>query len=245
MITKKIKKKLKVFLVALDYYFINKFIDLKINLFNHNKNIIRRNDNVFTGLKFSIIRKSLKNHINLSDKEYKKKIMISFGGSDKKKNTLKVINWLSDSNFNNFDIYLTKTIYNNNLPSLLKFKKNNQISVLKEFSDFDKKIKKSYLIFCGGGSTLLESCYCGIPAIVIPQTQNENKFANYLEKKNSVILVKNFHTDGKKLRKFINSKKLISRMSTTQRKLIDNKGTTRINYLIFNKFRKYESKREN
>jgi len=239
---KKIKSSTNIFLVALDYYFKNTLIDLNINLFNHNSKSTQGNKNLFHNLKFGIIRKTFSSNNKKINKI--KKIIISFGGGDKKNNSLKVLKWLNINIKDKITIYITKKIYDVNAVNL-KLLKNLDISYLKKYSSFDKKINECDMMFCGGGTTLLESCYCGIPTIVLPQSKKEEKFAKFFEKKGAIILVSNLIMNNLKLRNFYYNKQIKRSMSKIQKKIIDGKGVERITKLIFENFMTYEKNRKN
>ena len=215
---------------------------ININLFNHNSKSTKSNKNLFHDLKFGIIRKTF----NPNNKKINnvKKVIVSFGGGDKKNNSLKILKWLNINIKDKITIYITKKVYNVKAINL-RLLKNLNIIYLKKYSSFDKKINECDIMFSGGGTTLLESCYCGIPTVVIPQSKKEEKFAKFFENKGAILLVSNPIKNNLKLKNFYYNKKIKRSMSKIQKKIIDNKGVERITRLIFKNFKTYEKKRKN
>ena len=236
------KFNLKIFIVALDYFnYNNSFIDIFINLFNHNSKIEKPENyikNYYEGLEYAIVRKAFNYNIKKKKqiKDKAKKILIAFGGSDPKNHTLEVLKILKllKDDFS-VDIIIGPSFENK--IDIIQFvnKLNGDYKVHQEVPDIQKYIFDADLGFVGAGTTCMEFCALGTPVIVFPQNQLEKKFSIYLENMDLVELIdegKNILQKSKQIHQLINNKKKRTYMSVKQKNLIDGNGIQRIRNII-------------
>jgi spore coat polysaccharide biosynthesis predicted glycosyltransferase SpsG len=216
---KNIKKRNKQKIIALDYYFRNSMIDIRINLLKKNNYTKKK---IFAGLKYALFH-----NMNVNLKKKKKKnfyLLISFGGGVKQKTYRKIFTLLKKINFKD-NIYIIKGFYEEkkvNDPKLkiiyLKFKRN-----------YVHLIKKADLIITNAGNTLLLSCLLGIPSITIPKNNNESNFAKFMENKGATIVMDRLNKKNLfKYKNLINRKKYFLNQANIKKKIIDGKGLNRV-----------------
>jgi len=181
--------------LALDFYnFSNIQSNITINLFKSNsdalpKNITTSNYKIFEGERYSIIKDDFiycrEQRKIRSTNKFIKSILISFGGSDPSNNTFLALDLIMNL-FSNvtINIILGPLFGTQKIDKLSAYQtRKNKVN----FHDSPKSLAPflgdSDLIFCGGGTTLLESFCVGVPAIVIPQNKGESEYAAHLAKK--------------------------------------------------------------
>ena len=220
---------------ALDYFFLSKpFPHAVINLINHNKKFIlaakqkNNNLNIYEGPKYAIIRDEFK-AIERSKQSKLSclsvlKILIVFGGSDPSNNTAKslrkILKW-------DEKIEINVIIGSLNMHDYSNFKSKN-ITFITNPEKISIYFKSAQLIFCGGGTTLLESIYMNKATIVIPQTAREYRHANFYSQLNACYLYNKKLFHSKPDVNFINS------IATNTKGLIDGYGKRRIAKIIMN-----------
>lgn len=70
---------------------------------------------------------------------------------------------------------------------------NCKISIHKSPTYIGKLFELADLLFCGGGGTLLEAIYIGIPTIVIAQNEAEYRHANSLANRQACWMLENIN----------------------------------------------------
>ena len=232
-----LKKNSKAKLIGLDYFhYKNNQTDLIINLYNHNKKDLTKNfinlNKYIEGLKFAIIREKLiKKKFNKTNIIKKKinKIMVSFGGGDRKNHAYQVLKWLSSINFKG-NIVISKHLYDKPVSKFINLINNDdlKLKMIDMGLNFDNEIINCDIIFCGGGTTLLESCYLGLPTVVMPQNHREYIFSKLIERNKAALVTLNPYKDEIKVKKLIYSHKLRRLMKKAQTTLVDGRGKERI-----------------
>ena len=211
--------------------------NLIFNLIDHNKSYEKKKHKsylinkriLFEGPKNAIIRKEI---LELNKNKQRKinknieKIVISFGGSDPKNNLKKILEKLIQFKFLKNVKILTPKLNQN---KILNLNDNNIISLYSNFNKFTKFINEADLLFCGGGTTLLESMHIGLPTIVLPQSIQEKKHANYYYKNKCCYMNEKLNFNK------IFNKDIRFEISKNSKKIIDGYGMKRI-YELFNKF---------
>tara|TARA_X000000950_G_scaffold204072_1_gene245679 strand:+ start:18090 stop:19121 length:1032 start_codon:yes stop_codon:yes gene_type:complete len=190
--------------ISLDYFYKDNLPDIVINLFNHNPVLqegLKHKTKVLSGGKYAIIRDEFKTisreRGQLSIKEDIARCLIVMGGSDPSCNTVKAISLIQNTFLAKelplidivvgplFDSRLKQQIDIVSKDELKKYKIHNSPKYL------EKLFLNTDLVFCGGGTTLLESMSLGIPTIVLPQSQEEKNHAAHYAKKDCCFLVDN------------------------------------------------------
>ena len=99
----------------------------------------------------------------------------------------------------------------------------SKINIFESPNNFAKLFEDKDIVFCGGGTTLLESMSIGIPVIVLPQTDEEKNHAMYYEDKGCCVL-----GDKHNIPLQIKNPEFRSNLSTNAKKNIDFRGKYRI-----------------
>lgn len=235
-------KKPETMIVALDYFnYENRYLDIIINLYNHNLNVPNPKEEFtgeyYEGLEYAIIRDSFEKYIGKEKRieENINEILITFGGSDMRENTTKVLNLLNIVE-NNPKVNIVIGPMFKNKDKIIEMAENqDRYEIYQEAGNIEELIFNADLGFIGSGTTLLEFCALGTPAIVSPQNEKEERFANLFEKNNAIRVFKEDYTEEKKIsliKKIVSSKEIREEMSKYQKQLIDGKGKERIKKIV-------------
>ena len=156
-----------------------------------------------------------------------KNITITLGGSDIKKDTLKI---LQEIYTKNFTYYVIVGIANKDYKKIKSFSKNKKnIKVLYDIHNLESPIKKSQLIICSGGNVLFEALSYRKNCIVLKTYDHQKKTIEYFANKNCIYVPKKKIT--KKMILNMNKKKEITKMRENIKfipKDLDKKGIKRI-----------------
>lgn len=187
---------------------------------------------VYQGLKYLYLDKSY------IKKKYEKfkikknyKVLICSGGSDYKNMALKIINILKSLR------NVSLTIVRGAGAKKIKHKKSERIKLVKNPNSLKKYFQESDINIVSGGISMFESISCGKPTLVI-KIYNHQKYAiNYFAKKKSIIYLGNVNNIYNSRLKSVflninNLKNKFNKISKTGYKIIDAKGSIRINKII-------------
>lgn len=215
---KNISKKI----VALDFFNYEIQINSIINLYCHNSdNLNKFKGNLYSGLKYAIIsEKIIKSKIKKNN--FRKRILVSFGGEDPKNNTIKVLDYLKSLKDNSFSVRVIVGELNKNKKEILKY--NKLFKVTGHTNKIHEIYTKTDVIICGGGTTLLEALFLNIPAIVLPQNKFEEKFVLDISKNTNIFELSNLS----------NTSKIFELMNNNSDKIVDGMGMRRICKIISN-----------
>jgi len=227
----------KILIAALDCFdYNNSFLDKIINLFNYNEPPMKEfKGQYYEGLEYAIVRPSFfKFHTR--DKKIKPKverILIAFGGADPSGNTIKALNILESANFGKNVDLIIGPLFKNKTALLEEIKtKNYTCTVHENVKNIENYMFNADLAIVGSGSTMMELCMVGTPAIVIPQNERELKFAKVFEKREAVKVLDINGKESALLKEFLNNRDLREKLSKNGKKIIDTKGIERIENLI-------------
>lgn len=223
-------------IVCLDYsrYGV-KEIDGIINLFNHNR-AVKRPQAVFhgkylEGLAYALIRDEFERFYSRRRKAAAdvKNILVTFGGSDPRGNTLKVLRLLKAVRFaGHADVILGPFFQGKS--AVEQFIRRNHLNcrIHSDIRNIAGMMFKADIAFCGSGTTILELCSLGTPAFIAPQTQKESGFSKMFHGHGAACAINNFAKQRKDIVKIIADRPLREKMSRNARKLVDGKGKQRI-----------------
>ncbi|MEA9598561.1 glycosyltransferase [Polynucleobacter sp. AP-Sanab-80-C2] len=232
----------KITACALDYFKTdNKHIDLVINLVNRHKFEIAFSGHTeyhegfqFVTLNHNFLKFRLK---NISNSSLKNRILVTFGGSDPQNFTEFVINLISTSNLDLSRYHLTIVITSimnseDKLKSLIS-KINCRCSIIKDAKNMAEIINESMIGICSGGTTMYEFSMLGVPAIVLPQNENEILGALKFSLFGSIKVIERQNTSFSKeiihnIQLLLSDKHLWSCLSKAGREAIDGLGALRI-----------------
>ena len=188
----------------------------------------------YWGLDYAIIRKGFFRYRDYKFTLNKKQVLISIGGADFKGYTDKILEKLrsTDKNSNNVEYSVILGPWNR---SRIGKKESNSFKLYRSPKNIEEIMARSSLSICNGGTTLLECCYLGIPAIVMPQTEEEKIFFQSFAKRG---VGKIMDIDDPSFTTFVmNILKDDGYLSTQRRiskELVDGKGIERIKKIILN-----------
>ncbi len=197
-------------IVALDFFNYEIQINSIINLYCHNShNLHKFKGNLYSGLKYAIIsEKIIKSKIKKNN--FRKRILVSFGGEDPKNNTIKALDYLRRLKDNSFSVRVIVGELNKSKKEILKY--NKLFKVTGHTNKIHEIYKKTDLIICGGGTTLLEALFLNIPAIVLPQNKFEEKFVLDISKNTNIFELSNLSNTSKIFELMNNSDKIVDGM---------------------------------
>ena len=224
-------------IIAIDYFdYDNIFVDIIINLFNQNlKKTKPEKDSVqyYEGMNYAIIRNEFDKYITQNRKisPKVKNILVTFGGADHSKNTIKIIELLKTTKIHEFniDVILGPLWASNSLKDL-----PSNIHLHHSISNMASYMVKADLAFCGSGTTMMELLSIGTPTVVIPQNSLEERFALNAEKKGVIKVIKNdiLQTKDVSISDILISTEKRKILSKKGKILIDGKGRERICNII-------------
>jgi len=156
---------------------------LNYNLYSEkiNFNLKNKDTELFLGPKYYILNpifKKFKNYTRTFNSKAKN-ILITMGGGDPNKSTIKVTNSIININDIHLNIILGKLFQNFNEINLLKTSFPSKITIYHDIKNMEEMMINNDIIISSGGNTSFEAAYMGIPGIHI----NQNK----LQSQNSVI----------------------------------------------------------
>ena len=166
-----------------------------------------------------------------------KKIFISFGGQDISDEAVKVMFAIKKSKLNYEKINFLVNKSNKNLKDLKKISKNMKgITIFTVDKKLSRLIQNSDLCIGAGGSMTWERAYLGIPSIISILSKNQLEITNTMEKKGCVynmgwaknVKISDYQKIFGKLK--INE---LNTMSQKNKKVVDGKGISRINKIVF------------
>lgn len=229
-------------IVALDSFdYSNTYVDIIINLFNHNLEVPHPEKHFsgkyYEGLNYAIIRDLFLPYIQKSRpvKERVDNILISYGGADNNHHTLGMMQLLQ-SNYRDATLHvIIGALYADNELISRHANNNGGCRVYRDVANIEVLMDRVDIGFVGPGTTLLELCSLGVPAVVTPQNEYEIRFSKFIEEKNAcrVLTDADIQKSGEALVKnILQNKQLRNEMSKSQKRLIDGRGKERIVQLI-------------
>jgi UDP-2,4-diacetamido-2,4,6-trideoxy-beta-L-altropyranose hydrolase len=229
--------------VGLDFFDYDCPIDVIINLFNQNMLTTPKSSIYLEGVQYAIIREDFRvyRETKKTITDETKEIVITYGGADPNGNTLKTLNLLNQINGRRLivNVVLGKSFPNKASVDKLISKSVHECRIVENSESFESLISRVDLGFCGGGTTQLEFCAVGTPVIVYPQTQEEERFARYIEKNGACKIIIGRSSSEEKIetiKTLINNCALRRQMSNTQKTLVDMDGKKRIKTIILSKY---------
>lgn len=188
--------------ISLDYFFEKNIPDVTINLINHPKflSLLKKTKKrkIFSGGKYAVIRKEFEELKILREIKKSKisieSILVVLGGADPGNKTMDAISIISQNldinKIKKIDIvvgYLFSDLLKRKLSSTMQ-SFSSKINIYDSPKNFAKLFEDKDIVFCGGGTTLLETMSLGIPAIVLPQSDEEMYHAKYYEDKGCCVV---------------------------------------------------------
>ncbi|MCC7554231.1 MAG: UDP-2,4-diacetamido-2,4,6-trideoxy-beta-L-altropyranose hydrolase [Methanobacteriaceae archaeon] len=189
------------------------------------------------GTKYTLLRKEFLKYLSYKKEisDYGKNILITLGGSDLHNYSLKILKSLNNLNLKDLEIILLIGPNNTHENSLKEYINNSKINVklIKNTNDMPTLMKWADLVFSGGGSTVWELAFMGVPTIVGASSDveevlikglNENnlfKTVGKLDSINEIELSNLFH-------ELIINESIREKMNFDGKKYVDGYGYKRV-----------------
>jgi len=229
--------------LALDYFSsLQPLPDLIINLIDHNSDTLsgypplRKGSIYYEGPQYAIIREEFNSardyRISKIEPVLPKRIVIAFGGADPSGNSKRAFEILAKWPGEFLVDLIIGPLFTFDIESKLCAIQNCKIFIHKSPTYIGKLFELADLLFCGGGGTLLEAIYIGIPTIVIAQNENEYRHANSLAKQQACWMLENINWE------IISSMENRNELSNYSRDCVDGLGANRICEIIEQQLKK-------
>lgn len=226
-------------IVALDFFdYSNDSVDAVVNLFNQSAEeppVGRPGFEYYEGVEYAIIREETRATASVARTFEVKasRVVVSFGGADPARNTLRVLQMLEQiqDSGRHVDVAvgpLARLQMNVPAPS------NVQVHLSPSPLTLSRLIGAADVVFCGGGTTVLEALCSGTPAVVLPQNPPEERFARSLENLGAVLVVgrQSMQDENQRVGALLASVEQRKEMSQVGRRLVDGKGVERIHRIV-------------
>jgi len=185
----------------------------------------------FVGPKFMILRdefEKLRKNFSIS-KKIPKNLLITFGGSDDKNITKKLIPFLTSKGYN-----LTAILgpsYSKKNPLTYSKKRYSNLKIVNSVTNMASLISKHDLVISSSGISTYELACIGIPSILIPVDSYQQKTAKEMMNLGYGFNFGKWANNFKKLEKTLNQLndyEIRKSMSKNGRRIVDGKGTSRV-----------------
>lgn len=184
-------------ILALDFFdYQNTDVNVVLNLFSHGAFV--RTDKIYhEGLKCAIIREEFEKLRSAASRKLTDvhHILITFGSADPANNTMKVLEWMKGLDGFRISVICGKLF--KRIEEIESIANQNQyLDIRRDVNDIARWMNKADVVICGGGTTLVEAMYLSLPALVVPQTENEKIFAESLAANQYCYLLENLDQES-------------------------------------------------
>jgi spore coat polysaccharide biosynthesis predicted glycosyltransferase SpsG len=190
-----------------------------------------KNTKYYTGLRYFPLNKIYQDVKKKEISRDIKNILLTFGGADPKNYSNYISDFLKNVDLKaNCVLILGRAFPKRKYKDLLKIKLKN-LTIKKDISNMIDFFYESDLCICSAGNTLIELLTCGVPCIVLPQTEIENIRAEFFSKKNMILNMGLHFTDESlisEIKKLISDYSKRKSLNETAQKYLDGKGIKRI-----------------
>ena len=227
-------------LVALDCFEMEHAdFDLIINLINHHPTLrapLSPEVDYHEGPDFAIIRREFAAHRNRPRRPTgaKLKILVTFGGSDPLRHTLRVLEAFA-ADTDKLDLVV---VVGPNFPhrrDVHQLASTMGAVVHENVSDMPALMLDADLAISGGGTTMLELATLGVPALIIPQNEPETRFSASIAARGAVRTLPidiPLQALRRELLALLEDAAACEQLSATGRRTVDGEGQARIASLI-------------
>ena len=195
------------------------------------------NTKYYTGLQYFPLNKIYQDVKKKEILHEIKNILLTFGGADPKNYSNRIGKILKNEDINaNLFLILGRAFSKRKYKDLLKIKLKN-LTIKKDISKMIDYFYESDLCICSAGNTLIELLTCGVPCIVLPQTDIEHIRAEFFSEKNMIINMGLDFTDElliSEIKKLIFDYSKRKLFNENAQKYLDGKGIKRIIDIILN-----------
>jgi len=220
--------------LALDYFrYDDDAVDRVLNLYHHAREQLAhagRPERFREGVDLAIVRPEFQPH----RKENKaaalvERILVTFGGSDPAGNTAVAIRALADAGYAEatLDVVLGPDAA---LAADATDGWRGSVDVRRSVDDMPASMARADFACTGGGTTLLEACYVGLPCAVFPQTERERAHAAAIAALGAARCVAAGAADAAELLAGLSAADARQAIADSGRELVDGRGGERILY---------------
>lgn len=172
---------------ALDYFeYGTPLPDVIVNLFNHGGAPPGPEECLYLeGFRFAIIREAVR-VLGREATTEGRRLLVSFGGSDPRGHTLRTLGVVHElaGTWQGVDVVVG--------PHFSEFARRtiaatSWIVPHSGRSCFEREVSRAQMVVAGGGTTMLELMFLGSPAVIVPQTVEEERFAAAAAQEGAVI----------------------------------------------------------
>ncbi|UCF14549.1 MAG: hypothetical protein JSW59_14135 [Phycisphaerales bacterium] len=240
-------------LIVMDYFYRDDCsIDVMINLSNHRETDWpkeRKSVEYYEGLDYAVIRSP---YLKLRPAEplgsdRVEDVLVTFGGEDARNWTAKTVSWLEHHVEWKLDVKVIIGALNESIDSLEKIIQGpvfHRYSLMQHARDIEVHARNADLVFCGGGTTILEMAFLGKPVVALPQHNMERLFLRKFEENG--FLLPSFEAcignlDAYPAMRLFRDRRLRMRLSRIGMGLVDGMGAFRIADIIMRKATAFQS----
>lgn len=192
---------------------------------------------ILLGTRYAMLRREFSPYMNWKRQIPEKAVnmLVTLGGSDPDNTTLKILKAVKTCKME-LNVKVVIGGANPHLKSIEReISKSPNLQILKNVQDMPELMAWADIVITGGGSTCWETCFMGLPNIIIYCADNQKPIASSLETSGAAInLGHNCELSGKKLvstiKSLVGDAETRARMSEKGRMLVDGRGTERIAY---------------
>jgi len=162
-------------------------------------------------------------------------VLITFGGGDPNNFANRLINILKQTDLNVLITLIIGAGFSKEHYNEVIKEKSENIIIKTNIKNMNEHLIETDLCICSAGNTVIEALTCGVPCIVLPQTELENERAKALEKKELIInMGLNFTNDRliAEINKLFSDYSLRKKLSKNAQNYLDGKGIKRIINII-------------
>jgi len=199
--------------------------------------LVPKNCKKLLGPKYTLLRSEFsKLRKTLTKRKKLQNILVSFGGSDPRNETAKVLQAIKSLNGKSFTVDVVVGSINPHKEKIRQMCSSiPNTTFYSNVDDIGELMSKAHLAIGAGGSTTWERCCLGLPSIVSIISDDQAEVIKLLAKKNCVINLGNFqnltHYDYVEAIKSMNNK-TIAKMSSNCMKIVDGLGCFRVAEII-------------
>jgi spore coat polysaccharide biosynthesis predicted glycosyltransferase SpsG len=219
-------------IIALDYFnYGHDFVDAIINLVDHSPDPIPEAHpaEYNEGLDYAIIRDAFipYRQARFRDKVEYRHILVTFGGEDPLRHTLKIIDWLNALSLPLIVDVVIGPLFPHKAEVVQAVESGrHDYRIHVNPPEIERLMANAALAFSGSGTTVLELCFLGVPTIVLPQTDAEDRFARTLCAAGAIYAPKCVNIDT--IKSFIAEHVVQGRIALKAMELVDGLGKKRI-----------------
>lgn len=239
-------------IIALDYFHLqDENVSAFVNLSEHRETEPKTSTDasLYVGLKYAIIRPAFEKYRGPGkNRETVSEILITFGGEDISGWTLTAIRWIEQHVRPAARVTVILGPLNTRCEEIKQFLRGrvcHEYVVIGHVTDIEGYMARCDVAFCGGGTTVLELAYLGIPVVALPQHEMERKFLNYFERNN--FIAEGAEESIKEIEaepcvRYFRDPGFRRNVSRIGKRIVDGKGAERIARIILNMAKLKEEK---